>query len=144
MSWQDDSVERDWEGKIDRAADARARDEQMRRIRAEAELRDADRRVSRAQSALERDTARRRIVEERDALTRRIADCAWLDKAVRQRWTEWIDEIGRGAGVASVERLSRDVAEVCATLQHNLKGIARCSYATCSGRTKMMFLPSSP
>jgi hypothetical protein len=123
VSWQDDSVERDWEGKIDRAADARARDEHMRRIRAEAEIRHADRRVSRAQSALERDTARRRIFDERDALTRRIADCAWLDEAVRERWAEWIDEIGRGTGVASVERLSRDVAEVCATLQHNLEGI---------------------
>jgi hypothetical protein len=123
VSWQDDSVERDWEGKIDRAAETHARDEHMRHIRAEAEIRDAFRRVSRAQSALERDTARRRIFEERDALTRRIADCAWLDEAVRERWTEWIDEIGRGADIAMVERLSRDVAEVCATLQHNLEGI---------------------
>jgi hypothetical protein len=67
VSWQDDSIERDWEGKIDRAADARARDEHMRRIRAEAEIRDADRRVSRARSELERDTAHRHIFDERDA-----------------------------------------------------------------------------
>jgi hypothetical protein len=123
VSWQDDSVERDWEGKTDRAADARARDEHMRRIRAEAEIRDANRRVSRARSALERDTARQHIFEERDALTRRLADCAWLDEAVREQWAERIDEIGRGAGLAAVALLSDDVAEVYAGLQHNLEGI---------------------
>lgn len=123
MSWQDDSVERDWEGKIDHAADARARDEHMRHIRAEAEIRDADRRASRARSALEQDPARRHIFEERDALARRLADCAWLDEAVLERWAERIDEIGRGAGRAAVERLSDDVAEVCAALQRNLDGI---------------------
>jgi hypothetical protein len=123
VSWQDDSIERDWEGKIDRAADARARDEHMRRIRAEAEIRDADRRVSRARSALERETAHRHILDERDALMRRLADCAWLDDAIRERWAERIDEIGNGAGRAAVERLSNDVVEVCAALQRNLDGI---------------------
>jgi hypothetical protein len=64
-------------------------------------------------------------VEERDALAQRIADCAWLDNAVQQRWAESIDEIVlSGAGPASVVWLSDDIADVCATLRQDLNGIA--------------------
>lgn len=125
MSRRDDPVERNWERQVDRAAQDRVRKDDIRRIRGESDIRDADRRVAGARSALERDTARRHIVEERDALAQRIADCAWLDDAVQQRWEESIDEIGSsGAGLASVMWLSDDIADVCATLQQDLTGIA--------------------
>jgi hypothetical protein len=125
VSRRDDPVERNWERRIDRAAQDRVRKDDIRRIRGEADIRDADRHVARARSALEWGTAWRHIVEERDALAQRIADCAWLDNAVQQRWAESIDELGSsGAGPASVVWLSEDIADVCATLRQDLTGIA--------------------
>lgn len=125
MSWEDDPVERHWERRLDRAADLRASDEYVQRIRGEEDLRAAHRRVMRARSGLERDTAWRHVVEERDALRRRLADCDWLDDAVRQSWVDRIGEIGpMGAEPAEVEQLSDDIADACATLRHRLAEIA--------------------
>lgn len=123
MDWRDDPVERHWERQIERAGSKRAADDEINRIRAEAKIRDAGRGVSRARSALERDAARRRIVDERHELARPLADCTWLDETVRERWKEWMYEIG-DAGPASVVWLSDDIAEVCATVIRDLRAVA--------------------
>ena len=125
MSWEDDPVERHWERRLDRADGLRASEDYGQRIRGEADLRAAHRRVIRPRSELARDTAWRHVVEERDALRQRLADCDWLDDAVRQSWIDRIGEIGpMGADPAEVEQLSDDIADACATVRHSLVDIA--------------------
>ena len=125
MSWEDDPVERHWERQLDRAADLRASDDYVQRIRGEADVRAAHRRVIKARSELARDTAWRHVVEERDALMQRLTDCDWLDDAVRESWVDRIGEIGpMGADPAEVAQLSGDIADACANMRHSLVGIA--------------------